>query len=330
MKRFLVALALLILSAYPAGAAGFQWATAPDPDQAPLQIAIWYPSSSVTADAGLVAFDMNVATNGPITPGQHPLIVMSHGTGGMALNSFDTAIALADAGFIVVAVTHTGDNYRDRSTSFSRQEFVDRPRHISRVIDFMLGTWSGHASIEPSRIGVFGHSAGGATALILIGGVANLGQVVAFCQITPDDWGCREARQRGKVPPANYAEPVSSPDPRIKAAVLVAPAVTVAFQPHGLASVKVPVQLWVGAKDEIVSDGSLPNTLLPTPPDYHLIQNGGHFAYLTPCNDILLKSAPEICADPKGFDRAAFLQEFHHSVIDFYRQQLDYPQPSPG
>ena len=45
MKRLFLAAGLLFLGCYPAGAVGFQWATAPDPEDAPLQVAIWYPSN---------------------------------------------------------------------------------------------------------------------------------------------------------------------------------------------------------------------------------------------------------------------------------------------
>ena len=162
MKRFWLAVGLLLVFGWhSAGAVGFQWAIAPDPESAPLKVAIWYPSADKVADTMVGPYDMDVAMNGAVGGGRHPLIVMSHGTGGSAVNSYGTAIALAQAGFVVVAVTHTGDNYLDRSTSFTRQEFVDRARHISRVIDFMVGAWAGHGSVDPGRIGVFGHSAGG-------------------------------------------------------------------------------------------------------------------------------------------------------------------------
>jgi predicted dienelactone hydrolase len=323
MKRLLIAIGILcLLGSNAAVAAGFQWASAPDPDGQPLQIAIWYPSGSATTETTIGPFDMDVAMNGAISAGRHPMIVMSHGTGGMALNSYDTAEALANAGFVVVAITHTGDNYRDQSTAFTRPNFVDRPRHVTRTIDFMLGTWSGHESIDPGRIGIFGHSAGGTTALIASGGVANLGLVVAFCQKNPDDWGCRHAAQRSPVAPETVSTPISAPDARIKAVVIAAPALAVAFRPNGLGGVKIPVQLWVGAEDDIVRDAPLVRTLLPAPPVYHLVPHGGHFAYLTPCNELLRKSAPMICADPKGFDRTAFLRGFHLSVIAFYRKHL--------
>lgn len=64
---------------------------------------------------------------------------MSHGNGGSLLSRFDTAIALVDAGFVVVAVTDTGDNYADQSRNL---DVIGRSRHISRSIDHMPGSTS--------------------------------------------------------------------------------------------------------------------------------------------------------------------------------------------
>jgi len=320
-QLFLAAGFVLLLGWSPAKAAGFQWAIAPDPEDAPLQVAIWYPSPDPEMDNLIGPFDMNVARNGAVSGGQYPLIVMSHGTGGMALNSFDTAIALANAGFVVASVTHSGDNYRDRSTSFTRQDFVDRPRHVSRVIDFMLAAWTGRQSLDPARIGAFGHSAGGTTVLIAAGGIADMNRVSAFCGTDPDDWGCQQARQRGSIAPI-AGPPVSAPDARIRAIVIAAPALAVAFQPAGLTAVTIPVQLWAGARDDIVRDAPLFRSLLPAPPDYHLVPQGGHFAYLSPCSEILDRAAPEICRDADGFDRTAFLLLFQRSLIAFYQAHL--------
>jgi predicted dienelactone hydrolase len=322
MKQLFLAALLLTLSICPAVAVGLQWGAAPDGDKAPLQIAIWYPSESATLSQVVGPFDIDVALNGGVSRGKYKLIVMSHGTGGMALNSFDTAIALAEAGFVVVSLTHTGDNYRDQSTAFIAQNFVDRPRHISRVIDFMLTSWPARDSIDPSGIGVLGHSAGGTTALIAAGGVADMMQVVAFCRTNPDDWSCQRSRESGPVAAGTALAPISEPDPRIRAVVVAAPAIAAVFEPAGLAAVKQPVQLWVGAEDAIVRNASLVRALLPTPPDYHLVTGGGHFAFLAPCSAILETTAPQLCVDPPGFDRAAFLRTFQQSVAAFYRESL--------
>ena len=72
---------------------------------------------------------MSVSSNAPVRGKNLPLVVMSHGNGGSLLSRFDTAIALADAGFVVVAVTHTGDNYADQSRNLN---VMGRSRHISR------------------------------------------------------------------------------------------------------------------------------------------------------------------------------------------------------
>jgi predicted dienelactone hydrolase len=115
---------------------------------------------------------------------------------------------------------------------------------------------------------------------------------------------------------------VTGADARVKAIVVAAPALAIAFQPAGLAGVKVPVQLWVGARDYIVTDAQLYRGLLPSAPDYHLVRNGGHFAYLSPCSEMLERSAPMICENPPGFDRAGFLRAFHQAVIAFFGTSL--------
>ena len=91
---------------------------------------------------------------------------MSHGTGGSFEGHYDTALALAEAGFVVAAATHTGDNYRDQS-QVGRLE--NRPRHIKVVVDYMLAMWQHHEALDPFRVGMFGFSAGGFTALVAIG-----------------------------------------------------------------------------------------------------------------------------------------------------------------
>ncbi len=324
MVRIVLAFALLTAAWTSAADAsvGFQWAKAPDPDGDPLTVAIWYPTAAKPAVKMIGPFEMNVAVDAPVSGQAHPLIVMSHGTGGMALNSYDTAMALAEAGFIVAAVTHAGDNYLDHSVSFSERNFTGRPKQISLVIDFMLTGWSAHTAIDPRRIGLLGHSAGGTTALIAGGGVGDWRRVIAFCEANPDDWGCRQAREHPPTAAPDLSPAVSGADPRIKALVLAAPALAHMFQPDGLAAVRLPVQLWVGGKDAVVTDAASVRLLLPRHPDYHLVANAGHFAYLAPCSQILRDAAPEICADPPGFNRAAFLRSFQRSVVVFYRTHL--------
>src|SRR5471030_1015008 len=171
MKITSAALAALMLATTPALSAGFERVTVTDPGGPPLEAGIWYPSGAPASPQPLGAFQQSVAAGGEVAGRGLPLIVISHGSGGSFEGHYDTALALAEAGFVVVAVTHTGNNYRDDS-KFGN--FVERSRHIARTLDYMLAAWPGHERIDLARIGIFGFSAGGATALAAIGGTPDL------------------------------------------------------------------------------------------------------------------------------------------------------------
>jgi predicted dienelactone hydrolase len=327
--------AALLLAAPPVRAAGFQYGTAPDPDDKPIELGIWYPSDAPTTSQPLGLFTQNVAYYGAISGQSLPLIVISHGTGGGGASHYDTAIALADAGFVVVAPTHTGDNYQDRSYSFTPRNFVERPRQVSKVIDFMLNSWNGHDHIDPARIGMFGHSAGGATALIELGGNPDISLVALYCRKHPDAWDCEQAKTHAAADTASAAPDAEKPpdwhhDPRVKAAVIAAPAIGYAFTKDGLAAVTAPIQLWRAENDKIAANewnSDIVRVDLPKPPEDHLAAKAGHFDFLAPCTDALAKVAAEICASAPGFDRTAFHADFNKALVAFFKAQLGSSSP---
>ncbi|MDB5829131.1 MAG: putative lipoprotein signal peptide [Variovorax sp.] len=318
-----------------ANAAGFQHGFAADPDGQSLEIGIWYPSQATAQPVTMGPTTMSVAVNGPVNgPVQGkalPLVVMSHGNGGSFLGHYDTAIALADAGFVVAAVTHTGDNYKDQSRA---TDVMDRPRQISRVIDHMLSTWDGRGNIDASRIGMFGFSSGAFTTLASIGGIPDFSTIGPMCRQYPGDFACQLIAKRGSVGGSgNVTAPATSAvaraaDPRIKAAVVAAPALGFAFAPDGLKNVKVPVQLWRAEDDAVLPHPryaeavrlALPQA--PQAPEYHVVPNAGHYDFLVPCSSALTSIAPTICASATGFDRAAFHASFNAAVVSFLSKTL--------
>jgi predicted dienelactone hydrolase len=318
-----VATLAITLSGTCAHAAGFQRVLAADPDGQPLEVGIWYPSSAATQPLPMGPTTMNVAVDAPVNGKELPLVVMSHGNGGYFLSHYDTAIALADAGFVVAAVTHTGDNYADRSRS---TQVMDRPRHVSRVLDHMLSTWDGHALIDASRIGIFGFSSGAFTALASIGGVPDFAKIGPMCAQYPGDYACRLVSTSGGNAAASPASATNSAaDPRIKVAVVVAPALGFTFSPDGLKNVKVPVQLWRAENDVIVPHPRYAEAVrlaLPQAPDYHVVANAGHYDFLAPCSSALASVAPPICTSAAGFDRAAFHASFNAAVVNFFSKAL--------
>jgi len=323
MKFGFVVFGIVMLGATSALSAGFEQVMVPDPEGAPLEAGIWYPSKATAAPQRLGLFEQTVADGGAVAGRDLPLIVMSHGTGGSFEGHYDTALALADSGFVVAAVTHTGDNYREQ-TQFGRLE--NRPRHIKVLIDYMLGSWQHHDALDPSRIGMFGFSAGGFTALVAIGGTPDMRTVAPYCAGYPDEWSCRMLKERKINVSANMTKQWNwVHDRRIVTAVIASPALGYAFSAEALSPVTVPIQLWRGDSDEILPHPNYAQAVydrLPLKPEYHVVPNAGHFAFLAPCTPSLAAVAPEICRDPAGFDRAAFHREFNPAVVAFFKAKL--------
>ena len=305
-----------------ANAAGYQHGVAADPEGKPLEIGIWYPSTAPVVPMSLGPTTMSVAPNAPLQGQALPLVVMSHGNGGSYLSHYDTAIALADAGFVVVAVTHTGDNYADQSRSVF---IMERSRHVSRAIDHMLATWNERGAINAARIGIFGFSSGGFTALASVGGIPDFSKVGPNCAQYPGDYACLLLARSGSTGAQPPLPANGVADTRIKAAVVAAPALAFTFSPDGLKNMKVPIQLWRGENDTVVPHPRYAEAVrqaLPQAPDYRVVANAGHYDFLAPCSAAMAKIAPPICSSASGFDRAAFHSTLNAAVIAFLQEKL--------
>jgi predicted dienelactone hydrolase len=317
---------LLMLVAGRAAAVGFQTATVPDPDDRPIEIGIWYPSDAPVPAEPNTPFRQALAVNGALAGDRLPLVIISHGKGGWLGAHADTALALAQAGFVVVAPTHTGDNGDDESYPPARW-MVDRPRHLSRVLDYMLAAWNEHGHLDASRIGTFGFSAGGYTALVAIGGEPDLQAAADHCANDPAELTCMLGMASAFTGPT--AAPTWHHEPRIKAAVVAAPGLGFAFTAKGLARVTAPVQLWAASGDRNVppaSNSDIVRLALGSRAEFHSVDGPGHFVFRPPCRPDLEAAFPKVwamaCVDPPGFDRAAFHRRFNADVVAFFERTL--------
>jgi predicted dienelactone hydrolase len=316
------------------GSVGFQRLSVADAADKPLELGIWYPTEASATPQRLELYSQTVAPDAPIGRGASrlPLVVISHGTGGSLGGHHDTALALASAGFIAAAVTHTGDNFRDQSYAGTPRQMTERPRHVSRVVDFLIGEWAGRDRLDAARIGIFGFSAGGFTALVSLGAKPDLARIGPHCREHPEDWVCQFVRGRPESAasgaPATTPPPAWIHDARLKAGVVAAPAVGFTFAGDALKGVNAPIQLWRAAEDRILPHpwhAEVVRTGLPNPPDYRVVPNAGHFAFLAPCSPALAAQVPPICTDAPGFDRMAFHAEFNNAAIAFFSERLGRP-----
>jgi predicted dienelactone hydrolase len=170
-----------------------------------------------------------------------------------------------------------------------------------------------------------GFSSGGFTALVSIGGVPDMTRVGPYCAEHRQDFACRVTRERHINVPAPPPAAAWVHDARIKAAVVAAPALSFTFTPTGLSAVSVPVQFWRAEEDEILPHPNYAQAVyeaLPRKPDYHVVPNAGHFAFVPPCSEALAQRAPDICRDAPDFDRTAFHERFNAAVVAFFKAQL--------
>lgn len=257
-----------------------------------LPVHVWYPvlpSEAVGAPPAvygvlILGLESPVAVaDAPVARrGLFPLVVFSHGNGGIGIQSFFLTERLASHGFVVVAPDHVGNTlldaiFGDLGQAEILQSALDRPRDVSFLIDTMIERTFApgdrfHLAVNPFRIGVAGHSFGGFTALAAAAG-----------------FGAEAAGGFGLEVPEDF-EPIP-PDPRVRAIVPIAPA----SSPLGdgeLAGIRVPTLLVGGTRDRttpLVPEVTRPYETIRARPLYRAdLRGAAHFSFTNVCDLIAL------------------------------------------
>lgn len=295
-----------------------------------IDVALWYPTSTPSKLTTFGPHVQNVALNAPTSAGPFPLIVVSHGNGGMNMNHHELAAALARAGYVVAALTHPGDNYRDQSLVGKPAYFTERPRQVSRMLDTLLADTAWKPLINVDQIGFLGHSAGGFTGEALIGATPSIVNAVRHCAANYDDdlWFCKVSGSKEKTMEnarnAEYMPTVpSSADPRIKAAVLMTP-IGQFFPEASLKAVKVPVRVYVAGRDDVLIPKFHAAYVARTIPGAETItvENGGHFMMVSKMSIPASINGSEVNGDPPGFDRALVIAEASKQLPPWFAKAL--------
>lgn len=309
--------ALLALLAAPALAqtrfdVGAKVMTVPHPGLASIPVTVWFPAP---ANSAVAKRERKPA------PGKRRLIVLSHGSGGGLDNHGDTIHALVSAGLLVATPLHPYDNRQDMSGAGSDLQLLGRPQHVVRTLDAILADPVLAPAIDPARIGFIGYSAGGYTGLVLAGAQPDFKLGLIHCARGDRDSGFCGWMGRGGVRRARSELKVIH-DPRIRAAVLMAPAWSIFFDRHSLADVSIPLRIYRAANDTLVRAATGEEhllKLLPKPPEYVVIPGGDHNVFVAPCGPGMRGPA---CVDPKGIDRVAIHRVMNAEILDFFDRTL--------
>jgi len=289
----------------------------------PMPAIVVYPAHAHGPPTQRGPFVVDAVANAAPAAGPFPLIVFSHGTGGSLMGHHGSLIALARAGFVAAAVEHPRDNFRDDSGFATDLQLVGRPHHIVALIEGVLAHAAAGPLVDPARIGMSGHSAGGYTALLIAGAVPNFTLQEGYRRAVPYDPLRARADAAGRErrkPDLAYVS-----DRRVRAIFLMAPALGYVFDRAGLAKVEVPVRLYRPSADELLAhpwNAERIAQMLPRPPEYQVLEGAGHFVFLAPCPSAFAARIPVICTDPPGIDRAAIHARLNAEMVDFFRRAL--------
>lgn len=162
------------------------------------------------------------------------------------------------------------------------------------MLDWILKDSVYKHAVDEAKIGVIGHSAGGYTALALIGGMPNMAGTAVHCGEQSDDIEfCEEVssiymglfriftsgRNVDDDPLGGFC------DLRIKAAVLMAPVGALFRDTKSLSMVTVPVLIFRAGKDDVPRYPYHADSIrrkLPMQPRYIVVENAGHYSFLSP------------------------------------------------
>jgi len=282
---------------------------------------VFYPSTDATPATQVGPYKVDAAFAAAPSPGRHPLVLLSHGHAGSSLGHHPLAVSLANAGYIVAAVEHAGDSYRDQSGFGTERVLYGRAWQVSSLLDALLADTRFGALIDPERIGVAGFSAGGYTSLLLLGAEPDPARRLVYCKQHPKD---EELCLQKPANAAPLTERRPTADARVRAAFVMAP-LAVFFSPETLNQVEHPVYVHAALADR---------TLLP---DWNAlavrdgvarlsgwrgIEGADHYVYLAPCPPAMAQVASAICTDPPGIDRAAIQAQAATDAIAFFGDTL--------
>lgn len=287
----------------------------------PLALSIWYPATeaaSASVGGNAVFAGTPAAPDAPIPAGPLPLVLVSHGGLRSAAESGAwLSAALAEAGYVAAEV----DAPRPAAADEAVNEIWQRSQDLGRALDLILADPDWAERIDTSRIYAVGFALGGTAAMSAAGYVIDPRAYVASCSTriapAPDcGWYASEHVSPNHVDHAELAQ--SRYDPRIAAAVALAPEYLAVFAPSDV--IKAPTLV-------ISLDGSSPVFAEGPAGETTVLADATAFDAFAACT----KAGPAILKEDGGDpalcgDEAAARDHAHRRIVEAITAFLARPR----
>ena len=288
---------------YNAGVAEFT-ATHPDGSRN-LNGHVWYPTHHEGAED--IVQDSKVwrtisgHRDAPVASGAHPVVLMSHGMYGNALNQAWLAQELARAGVVSVLPNHPGTTTFDRDPAAARHLWL-RATDLGVSLDAVIADARFGDHLDVSRVAAAGHSLGGYTVMAAAGARHDPVAFAHYCAIVPMRPDCQAIAmwQVGADPREHTLLQSDRSDSRLKTVMIFDLGGTQIFEPASLGRVAIPVLvLGSGRQDMLIQDVESRALVaaLPAGQVTHIeLVEAGHFDFMGECieggYDILAREEP--------------------------------------
>ncbi|MGY5958975.1 alpha/beta fold hydrolase [Kosakonia sp. BK9b] len=346
MSRLFVLLFTVLMSCTVWGETAFRQLRINEDNPRPLDVALWYPTlergAPQTIGDNIVFRGTQALREAKPAPGDHPLLLISHGYGGNWRNLNWLAQQMALQGYIVAAVDHPGTTTRNQHPQDAQQLWL-RPQDLQHVLDKVIGNPELAGQVDRQRIAATGHSLGGWTVLELAGARFDAQRFMTDCQQHAQLSGCKLTATLGiDQPLAARKLAEDAREPRIKAVVSLDLGLARGFRPESLHQIMVPVLIMAAQADSDalparLESGYLVEHIPAERQRYRRVAGATHFSFMQMCKPgavaLIEQETPGdgvVCEDGGTLSRSAIHQHLFAEISQFLNQALAYQPPRAG
>jgi predicted dienelactone hydrolase len=266
---------------------------------------------------------------------KHPLVVVSHGSGGSAASVAWLARRLAEEGFVVVIPNHQGSTSGDSTPETTIPAVWQRPADITGLLNAIAASVTVRSLVDPSNITALGFSLGGGTVLNLAGGQLRADKLAKFCDENPElPIGCSWLAKGNALIPGHVdlhkidaaRFNASYPDARFNRFIAIDPSMVPALDIDSLKTIAAPVQIINLGDFESLPNGVRADHISAAIPNglYAQIEGANHFSFLGECKRlgwfyVWMEGDDPVCTESGAKSRDVLHRKIGDKILAFLK-----------